>query len=648
MRSMSMNSTIADRRSYFQPGQSSSGENPAPIGPETGLKSLTSNDPSIYARSPENRNTNGIQAPYPVDNASSVEKVHDAPRAAHTNADILENLFQQQKSHAPSLASGTSAGVSNSRISQQWVHTATKQQDPRSPLVVLLPTSANPTEVLAQRFAAWRSVIRSILVYITETVSIQDEVVRQQLRLSHAVNFPFFSTENHLQLNTPEEKAIQRFFLPFGNGSVQDLPNILSQYHSQMANSALKSSKELANDVIPRLEDLRGDLLIKIKEIRGLSSDFKNGCSKELQQTKNDLRQFQEAVDAARYGSPKHDPHLLKIALDRQIRKQLNEENLLHEAFENLQGSGRELEKVVVMEIQNALTVYARLMGQSAQLAFDVLISKLDTGFFNKEPVFEWDNFISKDPNFIQPNLPIRHMRDIVYKHQDDPLTYEIKSGFLERRSKFLKSYSKGFYVLTPSYLHEFKTPDRKKDTVPVMSLPLNDCTVAEHSKKGSSGFKFILHAKQNGIIHRGHNCVFRAESYESMMAWFEDLKKLTSTSNPAEKAKFVTTRLDLNSDHKVSRKASSTRPNGRGPPKQHLSTPQQQQGQSSFPTPNLDNQTNTNTSVSIPETEYNLHDVNIAQPRMSQGSRNRTYDGEIYIENEHERGPRPTDSKHY
>ena len=38
------------------------------------------------------------------------------------------------------------------------------QTDPRSPLVILIPTSAQPTEILAARFSAWRSVIRAIVV----------------------------------------------------------------------------------------------------------------------------------------------------------------------------------------------------------------------------------------------------------------------------------------------------------------------------------------------------------------------------------------------------------------------------------------------------------------------------------------------------
>lgn len=420
--------------------------------------------------------------------------------------------------------------------------------DTRNPLVVLMPASAQPTEVLANRFSAWRNVIKSIITYLTETASIQDEIVRQQLRLTHAVQFPFFTVDNQ-QPTSLEEKSVQSFFMPAGSGSIQELPTILSNYHGTLASHASRVSKELTHDVIPRLEDLRRDLLVKIKEIKSLQSDFKNSCFKELQQTKIDMRQYVEAIEEAHHGYPRLDPYLAKIALDRQIRKQLAEENFVHEAFDNLESSGAELENVVVMEIQNSLTIYARLLGEESQLVFDILLSKLDIGFFSKDPQFEWSNFITNDPNFIAPNLPMRRLKEISYKYQYDALSYEIRSGVLERRSKFLKSYSKGYYVLTPTYLHEFKTADRKKDQIPMMSLSLSECSVTEHSKQGSSDDKFVLHAKQNGLIHRGHNWVFRTDSYESMMAWFQDLKTLTSITNLKEKTKFVVEKLNLSPD---------------------------------------------------------------------------------------------------
>lgn len=547
---------------------------------------------------------------------------------------IAQQQLQQQAIQQQQLQQGRNS-LTNTSIKSKARNSI---QDPRSPLVVLIPTSAQPTEILAARFAAWRNIIRSILTYLTETASIQDEIVRQQLRLSHAIQFPFFSVENQSQPNSTEDKNVQKFFLPLGNGSIQDLPTILNQYHGTLASAASRTSKELTSEVIPRLEDLRRDLLVKIKEIKSLQSDFKNSCSKELQETRTDMKQFIESLKETRYnGTPKQDPFLTKIVLDKQIKKQLIEENFLHEAFDNLQTSGAELEKVVVMEIQNALTIYARLLGQESQLVFDILISKLDVGFFNKDPQFEWENFIARDDNFISPNLPMRKLKEIIYKYQYDPMTYEIHSGYLERRSKFLKSYSRGFYVLTPNFLHEFKTSDRKKDLVPVMSLALNECTVAEHSKKGSSENKLVLHAKQNGIIHRGHNWVFKTDSYESMMTWFDNLKIFTGFTTSTDKLKYITEKFNLEADGKPRTTTNTASPSMKSPSATvtltkkgsiqqdtstetnnnttdggdnsdlvHTSTNLDNDEIATLPnsTPRLDNATNTNTTSSIPDTD--------------------------------------------
>ena len=545
---------------------------------------------------------------------------------------------QQQQQGKNSFTSITSKNIQNNNQTQLDYSTKAK-----SPLAALIPTTGQPTDVLAARFSAWRNVIRSIIVYLTEIASIEDEIVRQQLRLSHAVQFPFFTIENQYQPTSSEDRYTQKFFLPLGSGSVQDLPTILNQYHEALASNASNASRELTNDVIPRLEDLRRDLLVKIKEIKSLQSDFKNSCAKELQQTKQDMKHYIDSLKEARYGTPKQDPYLAKIALDKQIKKQLIEENFLHEAFDNLETSGAELEKVVVMEIQNALTIYARLLGQQSQLIFDILISKLDMGFFNMNPQYEWDTFISRDPNFLQPNVPMRNLKEITYKYQHDPFTYEIRSGYLERRSKFLKSYSKGFYVLTPNFLHEFKSIDRKKDLVPIMSLSLNECTVTEHSKKGSHEAKFVLHGKQNGLIRRGHNWVFKTDSYESMLEWFNDIKVLSSTSNYKEKCKFVQNKLNLDADGKkltkinINENSNMQSPNPNESlntittPGRDIGTPQisinidqninepvtpahmtednisEMADRSTYirsSTPRLDNQTNTNTSMSsMPDT---------------------------------------------
>lgn len=92
-------------------------------------------------------------------------------------------------------------------------------------------------------------------------------------------------------------------------------------------------------------------------------------------------------------------------------------------------------------------------------------------------------------------------------------------------------------YVLSTTHLHEFKSAD--KGQAPVMSLYLPEQKLGSHSNEGGSSNKFILKGRQTGSMHRGHTWVFRAESHDTMMAWYADIKTLTETS-PEERSQFV------------------------------------------------------------------------------------------------------------
>ena len=71
------------------------------------------------------------------------------------------------------------------------------------------------------------------------------------------------------------------------------------------------------------------------------------------------------------------------------------------------------------------------------------------------------------------------------------------------------------------------------------MSLYLLDQKLGSHSGPESSSHKFMLKGRQTGSMHRGHAWVFRAESYETMLAWFEDIKNLTEKTGE-ERNNFV------------------------------------------------------------------------------------------------------------
>lgn len=478
----------------------------------------------------------------------------------------------------------------------------TKQLDPRSPLVILVPYDAHPTEQLVQRFTEWRKVIKAVITYLSEVSSTQEELIRQNrkvsnlleanhgsgvrdlLRTGSGINSSFNLTSGRLGGNNydrmvyhPVNKSngkwlnfgsdddhandssqVNNFFLPIGNGSVQDVPVILSQFHEIMANDAARAAKDLQQDVIPRLETLNKDLVIKIKSIKSLSSDFKNNCAKELELTGNYFSQFLQALKLARKNVSSKDPYILKLVLEAQIKKQLAEENSLHRAYINLQTSARELEGIIVTTIQNAFRTLAKILGNQAKIIEEQLVSKLLGSFLSVSPSLEWESFIKRDTiNFIPQDMPMRKFKNIEYFGKEDPLTTVIQSGYLERRSKYLKSYSTGFYLLTPNFLHEFKTSDRKRDNIPLFSLPLSEVKPVQHSKIKSktskdkssepASFKFVLHTKTNGLIHRGHNWVFRTSNSEEMLSWFNNISELCSLEDVKQKIEFVKNKLPEN-----------------------------------------------------------------------------------------------------
>lgn len=441
--------------------------------------------------------------------------------------------------------------MSNTSIApESKVMTESATNLPTQEINMVIPVNASPTDVLAERFASWRKVIRALNVYFKEVASVNDEVVRHNVRLGHAVSFPFFENgtsdgaeANAHHLNNPENYQTKEMFLDVAEGSIADVPGSIISFHRAQAAAASRTSKELSMNVIPRLEDLRRDLVVKIKEIKSLSSDFKNSVSKEQSQTQKDLQQYSNSVEVMSTNptllSSKQDPYLLKLGLDRQLTRQINEENYLLEAFQNLQSSGRELEEVVVQEVQQALALYGKLMGVQGKNLTEIS-NKIMTGYVAKDAAFEWDSFVKRDPNFVSPSLKARSLTDVVYPHQNSVLAAEIRAGYLERRSKYLKSYSRAWYVLTPAFLHEFKSSDRKKDPTPVMSISLNDCQITEDTRKTSS-HKFILQTRQHNNHHhnsKGHNWVFRTESAEKLKEWYNDLNKLTSLSSPLQRAK--------------------------------------------------------------------------------------------------------------
>jgi BAR-like protein/PH (Pleckstrin Homology) domain-containing protein len=110
----------------------------------------------------------------------------------------------------------------------------------------------------------------------------------------------------------------------------------------------------------------------------------------------------------------------------------------------NLEGSGRELEAIVVGEIQKALNAYATILKKEGDDAYDT-IDRLRNGPISMAKDLEWSEFILKDPNFVAPDTPLRRAQDLEYPGKHHPAAAEVRAGMLERKSKYLKSYTPGW-----------------------------------------------------------------------------------------------------------------------------------------------------------------------------------------------------------
>lgn len=192
----------------------------------------------------------------------------------------------------------------------------------------------------------------------------------------------------------------------------------------------------------------------------------------------------------------------------------------------------------MVGEIQKAYKAFAGILRREGDEAYNI-VEGLRAGPISMPKDQEWSEFVSNDAHFVSPDVPLRRIEEISYPGKDNPAAAEIRAGMLERKSKYLKSYTAGWYVLSPTHLHEFKSADKIYTQPPVMSLYLGDQKLGSHSELGSSSHKFMLKGRQAGGMHKGHNWVFRAESHDTMLAWFNDIKLLTEGS-AGEKSAFV------------------------------------------------------------------------------------------------------------
>lgn len=186
----------------------------------------------------------------------------------------------------------------------------------RNAFQVLLLTKSFMVISCSHHKLEWRKLLKDLILYFREVQSSYEHRSKALLKISNIIN----------NTTTPPAFLTQ--------GGVDDALHILRNYHKQAVAESSKA-KDVENDVISQLSGLRSDLNQKIKEIKSLSGDFKNSVDREKEGTRKAVDNLQNALDVSDANPSsssvgKGDPFVVRLAVDRQVEKQIEEENYLH------------------------------------------------------------------------------------------------------------------------------------------------------------------------------------------------------------------------------------------------------------------------------------------------------------------------------
>lgn len=146
------------------------------------------------------------------------------------------------------------------------------------------------------------------------------------------------------------------------SGGILDTNTVLRDFQKELyANN--ENAAKILSEIISTLNLLRIDLSFKIKEIKALSPDFKNNVEKERENTRKEILKLTEALTGLdsnpQSAAGKADPYLVKIGLQRQLKRQIDEENYLHKVrFHSVSGRGF-CELIGIRRISTSKTVVA-------------------------------------------------------------------------------------------------------------------------------------------------------------------------------------------------------------------------------------------------------------------------------------------------
>jgi hypothetical protein len=399
----------------------------------------------------------------------------------------------------------------------------------------------DPTNVLLRRLESWIHVVEMIDEYVDSHILIQRGITTGLEKARKAVNDApkfDFSQPQQQQVETPVEgEGAAASSQPIG---IAESFETLRTRTDVLINKSLETEKALKAGVLPQLATLKGDIEKHIKGLKATGVKNLKEIEKAKSLTQTSIENLGTHVSSFNINTHskldyKNDPYVLHRYVLNALEDQVAKENNQIDAVISVEKNLETLEKHIVQVIQQAISLLESDIHSYSTLKVESY-EAINQSFSAILPGHEWTQFINSPSSpLIAYDTPKRRIENIYFNNCDAYPTKAIYEGIMQRKEgKLLKSYTSGYYVLTPSrFLLQYSSQNHVKDPTPDFAIYLPEAQVGELAPRTSGKNKFVIQAKDSartiGIGHKNYS--FKTNTYDECLAWYNAITNNKPTS---------------------------------------------------------------------------------------------------------------------
>lgn len=405
----------------------------------------------------------------------------------------------------------------------------------------ILRDSPDPTNALLKRLDSWIHVVDMIDEYVDSHIIIQRGITAGLEKARKAVyDAPNFNYSQPPQQQGEAPVNAEGAAAPTHITGIAESFEALRTRTDTLINKSYETENAIKTGVLPQLVTLKGDIE---KHIKGLkSTGVKN--LKEIEKARNltqasienlGTRVSSFNISAHTKHEYKNDPYVLHRYVRSALEDQVAKENNQIDAVISVEKNMETLEKHIVQVIQQAISLLESNIHSYSALKVESY-DAINQTFAAIPPGHEWDQFLNSPSSpLIAYNTPKRNIDNIYFNNSDASPTKAIYEGIMQRKEgKLLKSYTSGYYVLTPSrFLLQYGSQNPVTDPTPDFAIYLPESQVGDLSPRSSGKNKFVIQAKDCArTIGLGHkNYSFKTNTYDECVAWYNAITNSNPTS---------------------------------------------------------------------------------------------------------------------